>query len=168
VEVAQMQNTSTTERPWTAGAILIGIGLIFFAAQWFSADGAFVLGALSFVFLALFASTRKLGFIIPGAILGGLAVGIALEEAGYAMNGSAVVLGLAGGFLTIFVANVVARAPAYWWPLIPGGILTIVGTSEAVGGTEAARIVSLAWPIVLIAVGVLILFDRTRSAGTRT
>jgi hypothetical protein len=161
-----MQDTTTTERPWTGGAILIGIGLIFFAAQWFSADGAFVLGALSFVFLALFASTRKLPFIIPGAILGGLAVGVGLEEAGYTMNGSAVVLGLAGGFLTIFVANVIARTPAYWWPLIPGGILSVVGTSNAAGGTDAERIVSLAWPLILIAVGVLVLFDRTRSTAT--
>ncbi len=158
----------TVERPWTAGAILIGVGLIFFAAQWFSAEGPFVLGALSFVFIVLFATTRQLGFIIPGAILGGLAIGVGLEQAGYPMNGSAVVLGLAAGFLTIFVANVIARAPAYWWPLIPGGILSVVGTSNAFGGTEAERVVALAWPIVLIAVGVFVLFDRTRGAPART
>jgi hypothetical protein len=161
-------SNATVDRPWTAGAILIGIGLISFAAQWFSADGPFVLGALSFVFLALFASTRKIGFIIPGAILGGLAIGTGLEQAGYPMNGSAVVLGLAAGFLTIFVANVIARAPAYWWPLIPGGILSVVGTSNAFGGTDAERILALAWPVVLIAVGVLVLFDRSRAVQTRT
>ena len=43
-EVTQMQNNATVDRPWTAGAILIGVGLIFFVAQWFSADGPFVLG----------------------------------------------------------------------------------------------------------------------------
>jgi hypothetical protein len=163
-----MQNTSTTERPWTPGVVLIGIGLIFFAAQWFPADGAFVLGAMSFIFLALFVSTRKIGFVVPGAILGGLAVGVGLEEAGYGLNGGAVVLGLAGGFLTIFVANVIARAPAYWWPLIPGGILAVVGTSNAFGGTEAERAVTFVWPLVLIAVGVLVLFDRTRETHART
>ena len=152
----------TEERSWAGGVILIGLGLIFFAAQWFSEDGAFVLGAISFVFLALSAVTRKIGFFIPGAILGGLAIGVGLEDAGYGMQGSAVVLGLSGGFLAIFVANVLTRMPAYWWPLIPGGILAVVGTSQLIGGTEAERAVALAWPVVLIAVGVLILFDRSR------
>lgn len=163
-----MDSTRTSERPWTAGVILIGLGLIFFAAQWLSADGALVLGAIAFVFLALFASTRALGFLIPGAILGGLAIGVGLEDAGYGMNGSVVVLGLAAGFFTIFVANVLMRAPAYWWPLIPGGILGLVGTSSAVGGTEAERTIALVWPLVLVAVGVLILFDRARPARRPT
>jgi hypothetical protein len=160
-------NTSV-ERPWTAGAILIGVGLIFLAAQWFSVDGPFVLGALSFVFLALYATTRRIGFIVPGAILGGLAIGVGLEQAGYPMNGSAVVLGLAAGFLVIFVANAIARVPAYWWPLIPGGILSVVGTSNAIGGTEAERVLAFAWPVVLIAVGVFVLFDRPRGEQART
>lgn len=167
-EVTQMQGNATVERPWIAGAVLIGVGLIFFVAQWFSADGPFVLGALSFVFLALFAATRKIGFVVPGAILGGLAIGTGLEQAGYSMNGSAVVLGLSAGFIAIFVANVAARVPASWWPLIPGGILGVVGTSNAVGGTEAERFIALAWPVVLIAVGVFVLFDRTRGVQART
>ena len=157
-----------SERPWAAGVILIGLGLIFFAAQWFSTGGAFVLGAMSFVFLALSASTRKIGFFIPGAIMGGLAIGVGLEEAGYGLQGSAVVLGLSGGFLAIFVANVATRMPAYWWPLIPGGILATVGTSELVGGTAGERIVAYAWPLVLIAVGLFVLVDRTRQTAPRT
>ena len=167
-EATQMQCDARVERPWIAGAILIGVGLIFLAAQWFSVEGPFVLGALAFVFLALFAATRKIGFIVPGAILGGLAIGTGLEQAGYSMNGSAVVLGLSAGFIAIFVANVAARVPAYWWPLIPGGILGVVGTSNAVGGTEAERIIAFAWPVVLIAVGVFILVDRARGVQART
>lgn len=159
---------ASPERPYAAGVILIGVGLIFFAAQWFQDVGAFVLGALGFLFVALSVATRKIGFFIPGAILGGLAVGVGLEDAGYSLNGSAVVLGLAGGFLAIFVANAYARMPAYWWPLIPGGILAAVGTSQLVGGTEAERLVALAWPLVLIAVGVIVLFDRTRLVAPRT
>jgi hypothetical protein len=157
-------NIQTIDRPWVPGAILIGIGTIFFAAQWFEAQGAFVLGAVAFVFLAISAATRQIGFLIPGAIIGGLALGVGLEEAGYEMNGAAVVLGLAAGFLSIFVANVLTRAPVYWWPLIPGGILAIVGGSNAVGGTDADRFVALAWPLVLIAVGLLVLYGSTREA----
>ena len=153
---------ATPERPYTAGVILIGIGLIFFAAQYFKENGAFVLGALGFMFVVLSATTRNIGFFIPGAILSGLAIGVGVEDAGYGLNGSVVVLGLSGGFLAIFVANVLARVPAYWWPLIPGGILAVVGTSQLIGGTEAERAVAIAWPLVLIAVGVLILVDRSR------
>src|SRR5436190_3339359 len=157
-------NSVTNEQPWIAGAILIGLGLIFFAAQWFTDAGALVLGAVAFVFLVMFAATRTIGFLIPGAIIGGLAVGVGLEGLGYGMNGSAVVLGLSAGFLAIFVANVLLRMPAYWWPLIPGGILGVVGTSTLVGGTAAERVVALAWPLVLIAVGLLVLVGRTHQA----
>ncbi|HEY6958168.1 MAG TPA: hypothetical protein VI814_05040 [Candidatus Limnocylindria bacterium] len=198
------------ERPWIFGAVLIVVGALLFVAQFvqdagwlvlgglavvFLAvyawtrqpgwvipgmilaglaiglacqsygydmnDSAVVLGGLAIVFLAVYAWTRQPGWVIPGMILGGLAVGLALQSSGYDLNDSAVVLGLAGGFLAIAVFNYATATfrgtAGQWWPLIPGGILAVVGISQAVGGTAAADIVERYWPLVLIAVGILVL-----------
>lgn len=159
-----MNATTNAERPWIAGVVLIGIGLILLAAQLFQPEeaGWIVLGGLSLLFLALFAATRARGWTIPGFILGGLAIGVALEDLGYSANGSSVVLGLAAGFIAIYVTNALTGAPAYWWPLIPGGILAVVGGSQVIGGTAAEEVVARWWPIALIVVGVLVLFGGQR------
>jgi len=84
------------------------------------------------------------------------------------VQGSAVVLGLAGGFFAIFIANVFTRMPAYWWPLIPGGRALALGGHKTEAIAEAERSLALAWPLVLIAVGVVVLIDRSRQAQPRT
>lgn len=149
------------ERPWIFGAVLIVVGALLFVAQFVQDAGWLVLGGLAVVFLAVYAWTRQPGWVIPGMILGGLAVGLALQSSGYDLNDSAVVLGLAGGFLAIAVFNYATATfrgtAGQWWPLIPGGILAVVGISQAVGGTAAADIVERYWPLVLIAVGILVL-----------
>lgn len=157
-----MNTATTSERNWIPGIILIVVGITLLAAQWFERAGGLVLGGLAFMFLALYVGTRKDGFLVPGAILAGLAIGVGLEENGYTLNGSVVVLGLAGGFLAIYVIDMLFGSHPHWWPLIPGGILAIVGGSQAIGGTEAQEIVSRWWPAVLIVVGVIVLFARQR------
>jgi hypothetical protein len=157
-----MNNTSANSRPWVGGVIMIAIGLALLAAQLFEPAAWMVLGALAVVFLALFAGTRAYGFLVPGAILGGLAFGVGLEEGGYSLDRSAVLLGLASAFLAIYVVNVFMARPAAWWPLIPGGVLAMIGGSLFVGGTGAAEDVARWWPVVLIAVGVLVLLGGTR------
>jgi hypothetical protein len=155
-----MNNTPTTERPWIAGAVLIGIGLLLLVVQLFKPTDTdwIVLGGLSIMFIAFYVGTRKYGFIVPAMILGGLALGLGFEDAGYGLRGSAVVLGLAAGFLAIYVVSALTGAAAAWWPLIPGGILAVVGGSQLVGGTAAEALVATWWPIVLIAVGAFVLF----------
>ena len=149
------------ERPWIFGAVLIVVGALLFLAQFVQDAGWIVLGGLAVVFLAVYAGTRQPGWVIPGFILGGLAVGVALQSYGYDANDSVVVLGLAGGFLAIAVFNYATGTfrgnAGQWWPVIPGGILAIVGISQAVGGTAAGDIVERYWPLVLIAVGILVL-----------
>ena len=140
-----------------AGLVLLGIGIIALAAQLFTLTGWIVLAALSAGFFALWITTRRYGFSIPAMILGGLAVGLGWADALVSQSGGEVVVGLAAGFIGIYVVNVFSRMPASWWPLIPGSILGIVGLSQVLEQTQYADAVERLWPLGLIAVGVIIL-----------
>lgn len=145
------------DRRSTAGIILVVLGLMFLAAQWFDFTGAAVLGALSVFFVVMYATTHKYGFLIPGMILGGLAVGVGLQEYGYDPNGGFVVLGLGAGFIAIYLINVLVQTPASWWPLVPGGILSVVGLTQVAEGTAASETIARLWPVGLIVAGVIVL-----------
>lgn len=145
------------DRRSTAGIVLVVLGLVFLAAQWFDFSGAAVLGALSVFFVVMYATTRRYGFVIPGMILGGLAVGVGLQEYGYDPNGGFVVLGLGAGFIAIYLINVFVQAPASWWPLVPGGVLSVVGATQLAEGTAAADTIARLWPVGLIAADVIVL-----------
>jgi len=149
--------TTPVDRRSTAGIILVVLGLMFLAAQWFDFTGAAVLGALSVVFVVMYATTRTYGFLIPGMILGGLAIGVGLQEYGYDPSGGVVVLGLGAGFIAIYLVNVLVQAPANWWPLIPGGILSVVGVTQLAEGTAAAETIARLWPVGLIVAGIIVL-----------
>ena len=156
------------DRRWTAGIILVVLGLMFLAAQWFDFTGAAVLGALSVFFVVMYATTRKYGFLIPSTILGGLAIGVGLQEYGYDSSGGIVVLGLGAGFIAIFLVNVLVQSPASWWPLIPGGILSVVGGTQLAEGAAAGETIARLWPVGLIVAGGIVLaatFRRPRSSA---
>lgn len=146
-----------TDRRSTAGIILVVLGLMLLAAQWFDFTGAAVLGAFSVFFLVTYATTRKYGFLIPGMILGGLAVGVGLQEYGFDPSGGVVVVGLGAGFVAVYLVDVLIQTPARWWPLIPGGILSVVGVTQLAEGTAAAATVARLWPLGLVAAGVIVL-----------
>jgi len=74
-------------------------------------------------------------------------------------------IGLGLGFVAIFVVQLVVARASHWWPLIPGGILVLVGLAETV--PQAQAVLEKGWPVILIVIGLAILggqFWRTRSA----
>jgi len=160
---------SPTDRGLTAGILLVVIGLLLLGANWFQATGAVALGALAAAFLVAYAGSRRYGLLIPGMILGGLAIGVGLQEAGYdGTDGGFVVLGLAAGFIGIYVVDAMVRGPAAWWPLIPGGILGVVGAIQVAEGTAAAAQIARLWPVALIAAGVVLLVVSAQRARRTT
>lgn len=155
-----------SDRQSLPGIILVVVGVVLLGAQWFELTGAAVLAAIAAVFLTAYVTSRTYGFLIPGMILGGLAAGVGLQESGYDPQGGLVVIGLAGGFFGIFIVDALAGNPARWWPLIPGGILAVVGSDQLVRGTAAADAIARYWPVVLVVAGVAVLITGLRPRGT--
>jgi hypothetical protein len=158
-----------TESPQRAGLILITIGLALLANQLFDLGGAFVLGAIAVVFFVALATTREYGFLIPAMIFTGIAAGVAATELGD-QSGGAVVLGLGGAFLGVYVIGALFFGRPHWWPLIPGGILSTIGGSLILGGPEGVETVGRFWPLVLVVIGLLLLLGVSgprRSQATR-
>ena len=112
-----------------AGLVIAGIGLFFLAGEVEPDIGRFVTLIIGLALLAVFVVRREYGFLVPGSILTGVGIGIALDSAASGEDDSGVMmLALAGGFLGIWVLGSLYRLPQnHWWPLIPGGILTLIG-----------------------------------------
>jgi hypothetical protein len=152
---------------WVGGVVLILLGVVFlvqqFAPELFG-GWMFLLG-LGLIFLVAYALSRQYGFLIPGAILTGLGVGVALIETQTLTGegeGGVIVLALGVGFLAIWLIDLlVSRSrPGGWWPLIPGGIMTIVGAAILSGNESWLENLGQWWPVIFIIIGVWILVER--------
>jgi hypothetical protein len=131
------------------GLLLIAIGTGLFAILQTGVGAEAVVALIGGALLVAYGVTRAYGFLVPGSILTGLGTGIILQGRG--APDETVVLGLGAGFLAIAAIDVLVHGltPARLWPLIPGGILTIVGLSAIPGGQALLRL----WPLALIAAG---------------
>jgi hypothetical protein len=140
-----------------AGLVIAGLGLFFLAGQVEPDIGRFVTLFIGLSLLAVFVIRREYGFLVPGSLLTGIGIGIALEPATSGDIESAVMmLSIAGGFLGIWVLGSLYRLQqSHWWPLIPGGILTLIGLVQ-ISRTDVEGALRL-WPIILIVIGALVL-----------
>jgi len=147
-----------------SGVTLIGIGLLLF---WLNrvediADSVlyFVVGSL---FLGAYLYSKNYGLLIPGCLLLGLGSGTLLE--GMNRLDDPWQVGLGAGFVAIFVIALIYEKRSHWWPLIPGGVLLV--TAFAVGDDLMRFLFSGGWPLVLVAIGVIIVlgsFTKRRSS----
>ncbi len=149
-----------------AAATLIGIGagsLVIRGLDITPATASVITLGLGLAFLTAHIVTRSYGLLVPGGILGGLGAGmVASQQLGSpeAIGSGLVVLGLGLGFLSIWAVGRLLRvARHHWWPLVPGGILTAVGASLVLEA-QAIPVLDL-WPVVLVAVGLLVLHRTT-------
>lgn len=152
------------DRRTVTGAILVTIGLALLATNWFALGDAFVIASIAAVFVVAYGLTRRYGFLVPGMILAGAAVGTGLQDYGYDPSGGLVAVAIGAGFLAIFLVDAVARDASRWWPLIPGTILVLFGLSEVTEGTTAQLIEQL-WPLALILAGAGILVGTARRSS---
>jgi hypothetical protein len=151
---------------WVGGAVLIAIGTALLIGQVVGDAGRFVLLGIGVVLLVLFFLSRNPGPLIGGGIVTGLGVGVlaSMERDGTAA-GAAVILGLAGGFIGVWIIGSLFRVEeTRFWPLVPGVILAIVGL-VLLAGSEAAEVLAYAWPIALIAAGGVVLVVAFRRRG---
>ncbi len=154
---------------WIAGVGLIVIGLFILAAQFVQAEwlGLLFLPMLGLVFLIWGSIARSVGLLIPGGILSGLGLGVFLIEGAIpgledVAMGGVFFLSFALGWGLITLLSAVFTDRVHWWPLIPGGILALVGGMLLVGGTalEVLDFIGRWWPVGLIGLGLWLLVQR--------
>ena len=148
------------------GAVLIALGALFFVVQVTGVGQEAVVAVIGGAFLVAYAITRQYGFLVPGGIMTGLGVGIVLQNQATAQEGGVVGIGLGAGFLSIYLIDLLVRqGSALWWPIIPGGILTAIGVLIEADQIEILNQLEWAWPLVLIAIGVIVLLTQVRRRG---
>ncbi len=162
----------TNRKPLTGGIILIAVGALALLGQLnlFENAEVFIVPALGAIFLAWGLLTRTFGLVIPGGILSSIGLGIALTEGplaglGEPAEGAVFLLAFAAGWLLIALLSTLTSGGFQWWPLIPGGILALVGGLLLAGetGLQVLKVIGYAWPVALIALGAWIIL-RKRTA----
>ena len=143
------------------GLLLIVVGVMLFVLLETGLGGEGIPLLIGVGFLVAYAVTRLYGLLIPGGILTGLGSGIVVT----ATTGpdAAPVLGLGMGFVAIALVDwgVRGRERAQWWPLIPGGILTVIGL---VAIPEVRATAQYVVPLLLIAGGLWLVLGHRRRA----
>jgi hypothetical protein len=147
------------ERAWVGGAILIGLGVVLLVAQAVPDFGSFVVLVVGLALFGIFVVTRSYGALVPAGIVTGVGVGIVLTTQGGLHGGSAFLLSLAAGFISIWVIGAIFRVREnHAWPWIPGLILGLIGLSQLLReqGYDVGGLLRYGWPIILIALGVIV------------
>jgi hypothetical protein len=153
-----------------AGALLGLAGLVAWDAFAPSAAdewGASVfLGLLGAGFWAVYLHAHDRWWaIIPGGVLLTLAVFIGLTPV---LTGTAVVAPLFFGLaLTFALLAILPTGRGHpWWPLVPAGVLAVLGVLFAIEATTILAALEYAWPVALIAGGLYVIW-RASGRGWR-
>jgi hypothetical protein len=150
------------------GVVLIALGVLFLIGQFVQTTwyGQLMLGVLAVGFLATGLLTRNSGWLVPGGILGGLSLGIALQnlvvDVSDERKAAIFLLCFAAGWVLMTLLSLVTTR-IQWWPLIPGGIMALIGGGLFIGGaaiTVLQFVGSYGWPLILIAIGIAIIVRR--------
>lgn len=122
----------------------------------------YVLGSIALPFLVIYLLNREHWWaLIPAYTLITIGVMVSLLEARVLSDlivPAFVMFAIAIPFLFVY-----ARNPSQWWPLIPGGIMALIGT----GFLLSERSTRLVAPVLVIALGVVIILRQFfRSSNT--
>ena len=113
--------------PIVTGLLLIAVGLVLYFLQGTTEGHVTVFLLMGGLFIAAYFSQREYGLLVPGGVLTGLGLGLLAEDWSLLDATQPVPLGLGLGFLLIFVSDRLYTRAGNGWPLIPGGILVLVG-----------------------------------------
>jgi len=139
-----------------AGALLVVIGIALLLINLTGVGGVAVVLLGGLAFLATYLATRSYGFLVPGGILTGFGAALVAQDLGLVADIG--LIGLGAGFLLIPLVQLLSGAPqdsGWWWPLIPGGILVVLGVVEHLQGGAAGLIL----PAILIILGLSFLLS---------
>lgn len=148
--------------------ILLSVGLCMIVSQVRLLDFVlYVSCGLGFAFLSVGALKHYLGFIVPGCIILGSGPGVYIAWGSHAAPNALAQTGLmlvciAFGWILITIFSRLNTNQFLWWPLIPGGILAMVGWGLYIGGNPggAASFIGNTGSIGLIVIGLYLLLMR--------
>jgi hypothetical protein len=139
------------------GRMVTGIFLILLGGAFYLLERSQGLNAAAIFFIiggAFFAAylyKGDFGLLVPAGILLGLGTGTAFNQTRYDF-GNPVLWGLGLGFITIYVVSAIYERKNHWWPLIPGGILVLLGLPPV---QLVVEYLFDNWPLILVVVGIL-------------
>jgi MFS family permease len=152
------------------GVALIAIGAWLLLAQLTSSDllGLLFLPLVGLGFIGWALQSHHFGLLVPGGILLGIGVGSGLinalfPDAAGNIQGGVFFLAFAAGWLLIALLSGLADNHPHRWPLIPGGIMAVLGSLLIIGSAAAPILAFLAdwWPLAMIAIGVALYLKKT-------
>ena len=147
--------------PWIGVFLLVFGGLLLLQQLYpqFQAAGSVLVLAIGLAFLIKWALDRGTGSLYAGALITALAVPGLLNGLGVTTDGLST---FSFGVAFLFVALVRAfNGGGIGWQAWLGGLLTIVGAAEITGATPGGWIL----PIVLVAIGIVLIVQSTMSRG---
>ena len=137
-----------------SGVVVAVVGVLLLVAQSRDLVGQYIPLLVGAILLVAFFFTKQYGFLVPGAIITAVGVGtvlVANDPSG--TRGPLFLVALGLGFVSIWVLGQLFHIPEnHWWPLVPGGILMVIGAVALLGG-EAQHFLDY-WPLVLVIIGV--------------
>lgn len=143
-----------------SGLVLVVLGLALFVLQDLDRTAVFFfLGGG--VFLAAYFHKREFGFLIPGCLMLGLGAGVLMHEV--VRRPDATMVGIGFGFVAIVLVGLLYERTFRGWPLIPGGILLVLGFADR----NVFKFLFHNWPLLLVITGILVMlgaFGRPSSA----
>lgn len=147
-------------REQVPGLALVVIGGTLLVLLQVGSPTEIVITLIGAALLVVYAATRVYGFLIGGAALTGLGLGLVVDVV--APGGGAPLLGLAGGGGLIALIDRFATGgrPAWWWPLVPAAVLAVIGLAQLFG---AAGWLTRWWPLSLILAGGWLFVRRWRT-----
>ena len=153
---------------YAGGIVLILLGLFLLVGQLTSWNISWLgLAGLAAIFLVWGLVVRTFGLIVPGSILAGIAFGVALNDSVFPAfvdekSGGLFLLAFSSGWGLMALLSIFTNGGFRWWPLIPGGILALVGLALMAGpqGLFFLSYMNLLWPLLLIGLGIFLLLRR--------
>jgi hypothetical protein len=154
------------------GVLLVVVGGGALVSQFLPAYERYVPLVVGLGLLAIFAVTRSYLALVGACVLTGLGAGLVAADLfprGDA-DGPGVTLGLGLGFISVWLISGLFRLKEHhFWPLIPGGILTMVGVGLMLD-LFANNLSDYLIPAVVVALGIVLIvvgyLRTTRSEAT--
>jgi hypothetical protein len=138
------------------GLMLIVLGLGLYWMQFLGETGESILlllmGGLG---IAAYLYTRCRFLLVLGCIVFGAGIG-SFGERQFFFYGEFSKIGLGIGFILIYLIAFAYERRAHWWPLIPGGVLLLLGF-QSWRRFWTFLLTEKGWPLILVIIGGLIL-----------